>query len=201
MTPRRNFLLLALAPTALRAQAKLLIVVLGPPGSGKTTQAARLARKLGVPVIETGALVKKEMVAETREQAAKLKDLHDSGMLTKFEMMNDLLAARLAEPDCARGAILDGYPRTANHARFVDQLASRLGYAPPQAVVLEIAEAEAAKRIAKRESADSLARRQREYREEIAAIEAQFRGRVLRVDGAAAPDAVALAIQKALGVA
>lgn len=201
MTPRRNFLLLALAPTALRAQAKLLIVVLGPPGSGKTTQAARLARKLGVPVIETGALVKKEMVAETREQAAKLKDLHESGMLTKFEMMNDLLAARLAEPDCARGAILDGYPRTANHARFVDQLASRLGYAPPQAVVLEIAEAEAAKRIAKRESADSLARRQREYREEIAAIEAQFRGRVLRVDGAAAPDAVALAIQKALGVA
>jgi adenylate kinase len=201
MTPRRNFLLLALAPAALRAQAKPLIVVLGPPGSGKTTQAARLARRLGVPVIETGALVKKEMVAETREQAAKLKDLRDSGMLTKFEMMNDLLAARLAEPDCARGAILDGYPRTASHARFVDQLAAKLGYAPPKAVVLNISEAEAAKRIAKREAAASLARRQQEFREEIAAIEAQFGGRVLRVDGAAAPDAVALAIQKALGVA
>jgi adenylate kinase len=200
MTTRRRILFLALPPAILRAQEKPLIVILGPPGSGKSTQAGRLGRKLGVPVIEAGALVQKEMVAETREEAAKLKELHDSGLLTRFEMMNDLLAARLAEPDCARGAVLDGYPRTAGHARFLDELARRLGYAPPRAVVLEMAEAEAAKRIAKRESPAALARRQQEYREEIGAIEAQFRGRVLRVDGAAAPDAVALAIQKALGL-
>ena len=160
----------------------------------------RLAKKMGVPVIETGALARRELVAETPEHAAKLKDLHASGMLTRFEMMNDLLAARLAEPDCARGAILDGYPRTANHARFVEQLAGKLGFAAPRAVVLEIPEAEAAKRIAKREPAEALTRRQQEYREEIAAIEGQFQGRVLRVDGKGSPDAVAQAIQKALGV-
>lgn len=91
------------------------IVLLGPPGAGKGTQAILLSKALGIPKITTGDMLR-EAVANGTELGLKIAELMPTGQLIDDELVIGLLAERLAQPDCADGFILDGCPRTYNQA-------------------------------------------------------------------------------------
>ncbi len=107
-----------------------VIVLLGPPGSGKGTQAARLSSVLELPSISTGEMLRRE--SQSGSQLGKtLQAVLHSGSLLADEHMNELVQVRLGARDCQRGCILDGFPRTVNQARFLDRfLAGAANTAP-----------------------------------------------------------------------
>jgi adenylate kinase len=112
-------------------------VLLGPPGAGKGTQAARLAGDLGLPHVATGDLLRCHLAAGTplgQEAAAHLA----AGTLVPDETVVGMVAERLAEPDARPGAVLDGFPRTVAQAEALDGLALRAGGELPRAVALEV---------------------------------------------------------------
>lgn len=97
------------------------VIFLGPPGSGKGTQAARLSTELGIPAISTGEMLRRECRSGSALGRA-VQSILASGQLVSDELMNQVLASRLREQDCRLGCILDGYPRTLSQARFLDRL-------------------------------------------------------------------------------
>ncbi len=111
------------------------IVFLGPPNSGKGTQAQQLARKLEVPVISTGEILR-AAVAAGSELGLRVKDVLARGELVDDGLMAELVRVRLAQPDTASGFILDGYPRTVAQAKTLTEVLS--GQQAPELVVLKI---------------------------------------------------------------
>ena len=95
--------------------------MLGPPGAGKGTYASRLNVSLGIPHISTGDMVRDEIRAQT-ELGRKIKQYSDKGELVPDEIIIQLLADRLKKPDCKRGFILDGFPRTINQAEALEKI-------------------------------------------------------------------------------
>lgn len=96
-------------------QASIVLILLGPPGSGKGTQAKRLAQEYQVPHISTGDLFRENMALET-ELGKKVKGVIQAGQLVSDELVLDMLFDRLKRPDCVHGYLLDGFPRTVNQA-------------------------------------------------------------------------------------
>ncbi len=99
----------------------LNVVMLGPPASGKGTQAARLARARGIPKISTGDILR-EAAQSGSELGLRAKALMDRGELLGDDEMIAIVKERLSQPDAARGYILDGFPRTVPQARALDQM-------------------------------------------------------------------------------
>ena len=104
----------------------MMVVFLGPPGAGKGTQAAHIAAKYGLPQISTGDMLRQAVGAGT-ELGDRVKAIMAAGDLVPDEVMLELVEERLGKPDCAGGAILDGYPRTRGQAETLDPLTRRLG--------------------------------------------------------------------------
>lgn len=105
------------------------VILFGPPGSGKGTQARLLKEELGVPHISTGDMLR-ERIASGDPVGLRVKDLMQAGRLVPDDVVNLLVADRLAAPDCAPGLILDGYPRTLPQAEALDRLLHSRGYGP-----------------------------------------------------------------------
>lgn len=105
---------------------RFVIVLLGGPGAGKGTQADRLADVLGIPHVSTGDLFRANLKNQT-ELGLLAKGYMDRGELVPDEVTVKMLHARLLQPDCAKGAILDGFPRTKAQAEALDRLLSDLG--------------------------------------------------------------------------
>ena len=103
-----------------------LIVVLGKQGAGKGTQCPRLAERYGVPHVATGDMLR-SAIRSGSELGKKIRKLMDEGHLVPDEVISEVVAHRLAQPDCERGAILDGYPRTETQAETLDELAGQPG--------------------------------------------------------------------------
>ena len=101
-------------------QAPIVIVVLGPPGAGKGTQSAMLAGRLRVPHISIGSLLRSH-ARDTTEAGSRLNATMALGNLAPDSLVLDVLAARINEPDCAQGLILDGFPRTLRQAQFLER--------------------------------------------------------------------------------
>jgi adenylate kinase len=97
------------------------VVLLGPPGAGKGTQALKLSEKLGIPQISTGDLFRKN-IREGTPLGVEAKRYLDAGDLVPSELTNKLVEDRIEQPDAADGFILDGYPRSVEQARALDEM-------------------------------------------------------------------------------
>ena len=97
------------------------LVLLGPPGAGKGTQAERIAARYDLPHLSTGDMLREAVAADT-EVGRRAKAIMDAGRLVPDDVINRLVAERIAQPDAARGFVLDGFPRTVAQAEALDDL-------------------------------------------------------------------------------
>jgi adenylate kinase len=102
------------------------LVLLGPPGAGKGTQAERIKAHYGIAHLSTGDMLREAVAADT-EVGRQAKAIMDAGRLVPDEVMIRLVAERIAQPDCARGFVLDGFPRTRAQAQALDALLAERG--------------------------------------------------------------------------
>lgn len=102
------------------------LVLLGPPGAGKGTQAAFLSERLGVPAISTGDIFRAHVAGQT-ELGKAVKGYLDAGQYVPDTVTNALVRERLQQPDAADGFILDGYPRTIDQVRELDDMLAQTG--------------------------------------------------------------------------
>ncbi|MBI5001042.1 MAG: adenylate kinase [Euryarchaeota archaeon] len=95
------------------------LILLGPPGGGKGTQAKRIVERLGIPQISTGDLLRAEAAAGT-PLGKRLKEYMDAGKLGPDDLIIEIIKKRVAQPDCRKGYIFDGFPRTMPQAQALD---------------------------------------------------------------------------------
>lgn len=129
------------------------IVLFGAPGSGKGTQAEKLAAEHGVPQIATGDLLR-AAVAEGTELGNKAKAAMDAGELVSDDVVIGMIRERLDEPDTANGFILDGFPRSLPQAKALDELLERLDRPLQRVIHLEVDNEEIVERLLARGRAD-----------------------------------------------
>ncbi|MDT8410111.1 MAG: adenylate kinase [Wenzhouxiangellaceae bacterium] len=168
------------------------IVLLGPPGSGKGTQAALLAKRLDVAHISTGALLR-EAVDKQTALGMKAKSYMDAGNLVPDDLMLGLIEERLGQPDIANGYILDGYPRNLAQATALDEVLERIGQPVNIAISLTVNEDEIVERLSKRaieegrsdDTEQVIRNRLRVYEEQTAPVAGHYaeRGQLREVDG------------------
>ena len=168
--------------------SKHKIVFLGPPGSGKGTQAELLARKLGIPAISTGEMLR-AAVGEGSELGGRVKGVMERGELVSDEMMAEVVKDRLAKRDAQLGFLLDGYPRTAPQAATLDGILEEREGDLDHVVYLDVPEEELVTRMMSRgrddDTEEAVRERLRVYRELTEPLVEHYRGEgVLRsVDG------------------
>ncbi|MDM7884531.1 MULTISPECIES: adenylate kinase [Curtobacterium] len=183
------------------------LIIVGPPGAGKGTQAGRIAEGFGVPAISTGDIFRKN-VSEGTPLGVQAKAIMDAGDYVPDELTNELVKSRLAEADAEQGFLLDGYPRTVGQVAYLDALLAEQGTGI-DAVVQLVADQDAlVERLLKRaqdqgrtdDNEDTIRRRQQVYTEQTAPIVAAYaeRGLVVDVDGLGGIDEVGDRIQAAL---
>lgn len=131
------------------------IVLLGPPGAGKGTQAARISQRLGIPAISTGEIFRANITEDT-ELGQLAKSFIDRGEFVPDTVTDPMVRARLAAPDTAPGFLLDGYPRTLDQAHALRDMLADLGRALDVVLEIEVDEDEVVARMLRR--ADELHR-------------------------------------------
>ncbi|MFD5539132.1 adenylate kinase [Streptomyces sp. NPDC127079] len=125
------------------------IVLVGPPGAGKGTQAVRLAKELNIPHISTGDLFRANISQQT-ELGKLAKSYMDAGNLVPDEVTIAMAKDRMEQPDAQRGFLLDGFPRNVSQAEALDELLKNEGIKLDAVLDLEVSEDEVVKRIAGR---------------------------------------------------
>jgi len=189
------------------------LILLGPPGAGKGTQAARLVEKHGIPQLSTGDMLR-AAVANGTDIGLKAKAIMDSGGLVSDDVVNQIVSDRIDEPDAAKGFILDGFPRTVAQAEALSAMLAGKNMALDAVIELKVDEDELVKRIEKRaaetvaaggqvrgdDNADSFRKRLEEYRSKTAPLSDYYarQGELKTVDGMADMDVVTAQIEKIL---
>ena len=183
------------------------LVLLGAPGSGKGTQAARLREHLQVPHISTGDLLRAEVVAGSKLGLAA-KEVMARGELVSDEILLGMLEDRFSRPDTRGGFILDGYPRNLAQADALDGLLQRIGQPMDYAVQLEVAQDLLVERIAGRakqegradDAPEAVRKRLQVYDEQTAPVIGFYRqhGQLTVVDGVGSLDEVFTRILEAI---
>jgi adenylate kinase len=115
----------------------LVLLLFGPPGSGKGTQSGRISNWLGIPAISTGDMLREEIKAGTALGNAA-KSIMASGGLVGDDLVNRMLAQRVSSPDSAHGFLLDGYPRTVEQAEYLDRLLDERSFQMPIVLHLDV---------------------------------------------------------------
>ena len=175
------------------------LVLLGPPGAGKGTQAARLAEKLGVPAISTGDIFRSNIKNGT-ELGRRVQDITASGALVPDELTNELVRDRLAQGDAVDGFLLDGYPRNVAQVAALDEILAAAGTELDLAVELTVDPQVVVDRLTKRaqiegradDTEDVVRHRLDVYAEQTAPISRVYaaRGLLVQVDGLGEVDEV-----------
>ena len=164
------------------------LVLLGPPNSGKGTQAKALAKRLGVPAISTGEMLRDEAAAGT-ELGMRVDAIMRAGRLVDDDTVAEVVRERLARPDAAGGYLLDGYPRTPGQAETLAEILAERGESLDAVVTLVVPEETLLERARGRGRADDsdqvMGERLRVYREETAPLVERYlaEGLLREVDG------------------
>jgi adenylate kinase len=183
------------------------LLIVGPPGAGKGTQAARLTETYGIPDVSTGDIFRANIKNET-PLGVQVKAIIDSGDYVSDELTNALVKSRLEEDDAADGFLLDGYPRTLEQVSYLDELLGSKGQALDAVIQLVADQDAVVARLRKRaieqgrtdDTEDAIRHRQEVYARETTPLIAVYRDRglLVEVDGLGEMDAVAARIADAL---
>ena len=187
------------------------LIILGPPGAGKGTQAARIAESFGIPAISTGDIFRANIKDET-PLGLQVKEVLASGGYVTDEITNAIVRDRLFEDDAEKGFLLDGYPRTAAQVEALDAILAEHGHTLEVVLELTVDEDAVVARLLKRaeiegrddDSETVIRERQAIYRRETAPLTDLYseRGLLVQVDGMGTVDEVFTRISSALeGVA
>jgi adenylate kinase len=178
------------------------VVLLGPPGAGKGTQAQKLSEKLGIPHLSTGELFRSNIDKGTK-LGLEAKRYLDAGDLVPSELTNRLVDDRLSEPDAANGFILDGYPRSLEQAKALHEMLERRGTDIDAVVEFRVSHDELLQRLKARGRADDtddiVLNRMKIYRDETAPLLEYYRDRLKTVDAIGSLDEVFARALQALG--
>jgi adenylate kinase len=125
------------------------IILLGPPGAGKGTQSALLAKGIGIAHISTGEMLREEVAAKS-DLGLRVKDIMDQGNLVPDSLILEVIRARISRPDCKPGFLLDGFPRTLQQAKDLTELLKSINLELSSVIELKVPEAVLLERVRKR---------------------------------------------------
>jgi adenylate kinase len=178
------------------------VVLLGPPGAGKGTQAQKLSEKLGIPQISTGELFRQN-IGNGTPLGLEAKRYLDAGDLVPSDVTNQLVDDRLRNPDAADGFILDGYPRSLEQAKALHEMLERRGVDIDAVVEFRVSQEELLQRLKARGRADDtddvILNRMKIYRDETAPLLEYYRDELKTVDAVGSLDEVFARALHALG--
>jgi adenylate kinase len=178
------------------------VVLLGPPGAGKGTQAVKLAEKLEIPHLSTGDLFR-ENIDNGTELGLKAKRYLDAGDLVPSELTNELVDDRLSNPDTGEGFILDGYPRSVQQAKALHDMLERRGSSLDAVLEFRVSEEVLLERLKARGRADDtdevILNRMKIYRDETAPLIEYYTNELKTVDAVGQVDEVFARALRALG--
>lgn len=189
------------------------LIFLGPPGAGKGTQAARIVAKHGIPQLSTGDMLRAAVATQT-PVGVKAKAVMDAGGLVSDEIVIGIVADRIEEPDCKKGFILDGFPRTLAQAEALDVMLASKHLELDTVLELKVDQSKLVDRIVKRaeeakaagqpvrkdDDPEVFKTRLEAYNRDTAVVSPYYaaRGQVIEIDGMQSVDDVTAAIEKAL---
>jgi adenylate kinase len=183
------------------------LVLLGPPGAGKGTQAERIAARYDIPHLSTGDMLREAVAADT-EVGRRAKAIMDAGQLVPDDVMNRLVTERIGQPDAARGFVLDGFPRTFAQARALDDTLEQRGQRLDRVLEFAVDDDALVVRISGRfacvrredDKAKTVRARLKAYHAQTAPLLPYYRdsGRLAAVDGMAEIDDVSSAVFKTI---
>lgn len=191
----------------------MILILLGPPGAGKGTQAERIARTRAIPQLSTGDMLR-EAVASGSKLGKRVKAIMDRGDLVSDACIEEIVTERIKAPDCATGFILDGAVRTVVQAEMIDLVLKKQGRALDAVILLEVDEEALLERLKTRvrqakeagqplradDNVETFRKRQEVYRAQTAPLIPYYesRGILRRVDGMGTIEEVAAAIDAIL---
>ncbi len=183
--------------------SELNLILTGPPGAGKGTQAQRLVKRCGIPQIATGDMLR-AAVASGSELGRSIRDILGGGELVPDEIVIALVRERLSAQDARAGFILDGFPRTSQQARELEALLAETGHERLRVICLEVPEEELVRRILSRgegradDTEETVRKRLEVYRRDTAPMLEHFADSVVRLDGTGSLDEIEQRIAEAL---
>ncbi len=178
------------------------LVLVGPPGAGKGTQADVLSRKLGVPHISTGDLFRAH-ISQRTELGVEVQRYIDSGKLVPDEVTNEMVRERLVEPDAAKGFLLDGFPRNIPQAEVLGKFLGEAGHTLEAVLEFRVDEEVVVRRLLARgrsdDTEDVIRHRQEIYRSETAPLLEYYHDIVVTVEAEGDVDEITARAIEALG--